>query len=128
MNLFIPAAFAADAGPVGGIPFDFLLIGVFVAVFYFLIWRPQSRRTREHRELMGSLGKGDEIVTSGGVLGRISRVDGEFITVEVAEGVELRMQKGAVAAALPKGTLKSINDESSGGKVSKKDKTSGKGS
>ena len=67
---------------------------------------PQSKRAKEHKALVDGLAKGDEIVTSGGILGKISKVEEQFILVEVSEGMELRFQKASVAAALPKGTLK----------------------
>jgi len=109
MQFFISNAMAADAGTAaagGGI--DLLIIVVFALVFYFLIWRPQSKRTKEHRELISSLNKGDEVVTSGGIIGRIARVEEDYLVIEVADRVQIKMQKGAVAAALPKGTIKSI--------------------
>ena len=110
--MLIPMAQAAEAGGAGGGGFaglDLLIIVAFALVFYFLIWRPQSKRTKEHRQLVASIAKGDEVVTNGGILGRVSKVDEQFMTLEVAKGVELRVQKGAVAAALPKGTIKSID-------------------
>ena len=112
IDFFIPRALAADAG--GGSPFagfagfDILIIVGFVLVFYFLIWRPQSKRTKDHRELVASIAKGDEIVTNGGIIGRVTKVDDQFLIVEVADNVELKLQRGAVASALPKGTIKSI--------------------
>ena len=81
------------------------LILMFV-VLYFLMIRPQMKRAKEHKALVDGLAKGDEIVTSGGILGKISKVEEQFILVEVSEGMELRFQKASVAAALPKGTLK----------------------
>ncbi|WP_416361429.1 preprotein translocase subunit YajC [Marinobacter sp.] len=80
----------------------------FILIFYFLIWRPQSKRAKEHKNLMSSLNKGDEVVTSGGMVGRITKVSDDFIVLEVADNIEIRIQKVAVAGALPKGTLKDI--------------------
>jgi preprotein translocase subunit YajC len=80
----------------------------FILIFYFLIWRPQSKRTKEHKALMEGLNKGDEVVTSGGIAGKITKVADDFIVVEIADNVEVKVQKVAVAAALPKGTLKEI--------------------
>lgn len=80
----------------------------FILIFYFLIWRPQSKRTKEHKALMEGLNKGDEVVTSGGIAGKISKVADDFLVVEIADNVEVKVQKVAVAAALPKGTLKDI--------------------
>ena len=109
IDLLIPAAQAAEAGG-GGIPFgfDIFIIVAFVLVFYFLIWRPQSKQAKEHRELVSSVSKGDEIVTRGGLLGRVSRVDEQYIEVEIADKTEIKLQKAAVAAMLPKGTIKQI--------------------
>lgn len=87
---------------------QFLFLGGFVLIFYLLVWRPQSKRAKEHRELVGGLGKGDEIVAAGGLAGRITRVKDDFLVVEVADGVEVKIQKNAVTTALPKGTLKDI--------------------
>ncbi|NWO08253.1 MAG: preprotein translocase subunit YajC [Alteromonadaceae bacterium] len=108
---FVPAiAMAQEAGPAGGMGVmgQVIFFAGFIAIFYFLIWRPQSKRAKEHKELMAGLNKGDEVVTSGGVAGRITKVSDDFIVLEVADNVEIRVQKVAVGAALPKGTLKDI--------------------
>lgn len=102
--LILPAYAAEAAGPGPG--FDILILVGFALIFYFMLWRPQSKRAKEHKALVDGLAKGDEIVTSGGILGKISKVEEQFILVEVSEGMELRFQKASVAAALPKGTLK----------------------
>jgi len=105
IDWLIPHAYAAEAaGPGPG--FDILILVGFALIFYFMLWRPQSKRAKEHKALVDGLAKGDEIVTSGGILGKISKVEEQFILVEVSEGMELRFQKASVAAALPKGTLK----------------------
>ncbi len=83
------------------------LVLLFVAFYFFLI-RPQMRRQKEHSKLVRDLQKGDEIVTSGGLLGRISEVADNYVKVEVAKGVEVRIQRPAVSSILPKGTLKEI--------------------
>jgi preprotein translocase subunit YajC len=85
-----------------------VFFGGFILIFYFLMWRPQSKRAKEHRNLVSELSKGDEVMTNGGIAGKVTKVSEEFIKVEVSEGVELNIQKVAVASALPKGTLKSI--------------------
>lgn len=109
IDFLIPSAMAAEAGG-GGPPLglDIFIIVAFALVFYFIVWRPQSKRTKEHRELVTGLAKGDEVVTNGGLIGKITKVDDQFILLEVTDNVELKVQKGAVAAALPKGTIKSI--------------------
>ncbi len=85
-----------------------IFFGGFILIFYFLMWRPQSKRAKEHRNLVSGLNKGDEIITNGGVAGKITKVAEEFVVVEVSDGVEIKIQKVAVASALPKGTLKNI--------------------
>ena len=77
-------------------------------LFWLILWRPQSKRAKEHRELVGGISKGDEVMTSGGLLGKVTKVNDDYIAIEVAEGVELRVQKSSVAAALPKGTISQI--------------------
>ena len=77
-------------------------------IFYLLI-RPQNKRRKEHQELVSSLSKGDEVVTAGGVVGTITKVEDDFVKVQVSEAVEMRIQKSAVGATLPKGTLKSLD-------------------
>ena len=79
-------------------------------IFYFLLIRPQSKRRKEHQALMSGLSKGDEVVTSGGMVGQINKVEDDFVKVQVAPNVELRVQKSAVGATLPKGTLKSLDE------------------
>lgn len=111
MSFFISSAYgqAADAAaqPPSTI-FNFLFLGGFALIFYFLIWRPQSKRAKEHKSLIESLGKGDEIMTNGGMLGKITKVDDLYVSLQVADNVELKMQKASIAAVLPKGTIKSI--------------------
>ena len=109
IEFLIPAAMAAEEGP-GGLPFgpDLFIILAFGLVFYFIIWRPQSKRAKEHKNLVTSLNKGDEIVTNGGLIGKVSKVDDQFLVIEVADGIELKVQRHAVSAALPKGTIKNI--------------------
>lgn len=85
-----------------------VMLLVFVVLFYLILWRPQSKRAKEHRELVSSLNKGDEVVTNGGILGRIVNVTDEFVVLQVSDNVELPVQKVAIAASLPKGTLKSV--------------------
>ena len=110
IDFLIPSAMAADggsgSGPIPGL--DIFIIVAFALVFYFIVWRPQSKRTKEHKELVSGLTKGDEIITNGGLVGRIVKVEDQFIVFEAADKVELRLQKGAVAQALPKGTIKNI--------------------
>ncbi|ROU01554.1 preprotein translocase subunit YajC [Marinobacter sp. R17] len=106
------AAMAQQAGGAGqggmGVIGQVIFFAGFILIFYLLIWRPQSKRAKEHKNLMAGLSKGDEVVTSGGMAGRITKVTDDFIVIEVADNVEVKVQKVAVATALPKGTLKDI--------------------
>lgn len=108
MSFFIAEAVAAEApsGGVGG--FDILIIVAFALIFYFIVWRPQSKKTKEHRNLIAGLSKGDEVVTNGGLIGKVLKVEDDFLVFEAADKIELKLQKGAVSAVLPKGTIKSI--------------------
>lgn len=107
--MFISNAYAegAAAGGSGGI-MDFLPLIALVAVFYFLVLRPQSKRAKEHKAMMEALQKGDEVVTSGGVVGRVTKVHEEYASVELAENMEVKVQKIAILNVLPKGTLNAI--------------------
>ena len=109
-NLLISNAYAegAPATPSGSI-MDFIpLIGL-AAVFIFFVILPQMKRTKEVKAMLADLGKGDEVVTTGGVMGRILKIGDSYINLEVAEGVNLNIQKGAIQTVLPKGTIKSVN-------------------
>lgn len=113
MSFFISSAFAqtADAAAANAAPsalLNMLPIVGFALIFYFLIWRPQAKRAKELKTLVDGLAKGDEIMTTSGILGKINRVDDHYVALQVADNVELKMQKTAVAAVLPKGTIKSI--------------------
>jgi preprotein translocase subunit YajC len=82
------------------------MILIFV-VFYFLLIRPQAKRAKEHKAMVAALGVGDEVVTSGGILGRVTETGEQFLTVEIANGVQVKVQRHTVSQVLPKGTLKS---------------------
>lgn len=112
MSLFESTAYAADAGAAAGPGMmDLLLLVGFVGIFYFLLWRPQSKRRKEHQQLMAGLANGDEVVTAGGIVGRVTKVEDDFVKVQVSKDVEMRVQKSAVGATLPKGTLKSLDEK-----------------
>ncbi|HEY4540772.1 MAG TPA: preprotein translocase subunit YajC [Noviherbaspirillum sp.] len=87
---------------------SFLPIILMFIVLYFLMIRPQMKRQKEHKSMMEALNKGDEVVTAGGVVGRITKVSDAYVTIEISEGTEIVVQKNAVATLLPKGTLKSL--------------------
>jgi len=101
----------ANTAPAGPDPmFQILMLVGFIAIFYFLLWRPQQKRAKEHKNLIENLAKGDEIATGGGLMGRITKVNDDRISMEIAENVEVQVQKQAVAILLPKGTLKEANE------------------
>ncbi len=110
MDFLISKAYAADAPQQSGGFEMLIMLAVFGLVFYFMIYRPQAKRVKEHKGLMAALSKGDEVLTQGGIVGKISKVSEEkdFIVVSVAEGTELTVQKAAITAVLPKGTMKSL--------------------
>ena len=84
-----------------------VMMVLFFGVFYFMAIRPQMKRAKEHRALLSGLSKGDEVLTNGGVAGRIEDLGESFVSVEIAEGVTIKVQKNAITAVLPKGSLKS---------------------
>ncbi len=113
IDFLISPAFAQAAAPaaggglfgggMGGLLFPIIIIGV----MYFLMIRPQMKRQKEHRGMLEKLGNGDEVITNGGIAGTIRELGDSFITIEIADNVRVRLQKGAIANVLPKGTLKS---------------------
>jgi preprotein translocase subunit YajC len=108
MSFFISDAYAAGtATPDNGLTSILFLVAMVVA-FYFLLWRPQQKRTKEQQQLISNLTKGDEVATSSGILGRIKDIGEQFVTLEIANGVEVKLQKQAIGAVMPKGTLKNI--------------------
>lgn len=111
MDFFIASAYANDAAsPQGGSFMSLAMLGLMVVIFYFLLYRPQAKRVKEHKNLVSSLSKGDEVLTQGGLLGKITKVTEEkdFVQVSFSENVEVAVQKAAITAVLPKGTIKSI--------------------
>jgi preprotein translocase subunit YajC len=112
LDFFINTAFAADPSSVtaqGGGTSLFLMLIIFVVFMYFGIWRPQSKRGKEQRKMMESIAKGDEVVTAGGILGKVSKLADQYIILSLNDSVEMTVQKTSVVGILPKGTIKSIN-------------------
>lgn len=110
MSFLIPAAVAqetASAPQSNPIVTLLMFAGLFAFMWFFII-RPQRKRQKEHQELVGALKKGDEVVMTSGMLGRIEKVDENYIVLEVADSMSLKFQKVAVHAVLPKGTIKGI--------------------
>lgn len=112
INLLISPAYAdtAAAAPAqqGGGFSLMLMTGIFILFMYFIVWRPQSKRAKEQRDLLNSLAKGDEVVTTGGILGKIAKINDNYVQLSLTDNVEIMIQKSSIAGALPKGTLKSI--------------------
>ena len=107
LNLFISDAAAQTGAPAAGGSLTTLLLPVLlIVVFYFLLIRPQQKKQKEHRQMVEALGVGTEIVTGGGVLGKITDLGEQFVTVEIADGVKVKIQRHSIASVLPKDTLK----------------------
>jgi preprotein translocase subunit YajC len=108
MNALIPEAHAqaAGAGAAGSQLAPLLMMVLFIVIFYFLLIRPQQKKAKEHQAMLSKLAAGDEVVTAGGILGRVTDVSDQFVTVEVSDGVKLKVQKYQVTSLMPKGTLK----------------------
>ena len=97
---------AAAADPTGGLMQMLPIIAMF-AVLYFLMVRPQMKKAKEHKILLEGLAKGDEVVSQGGLAGRVTKISDNFVSIEIASNVEIKMQKAAITLVLPKGTLNS---------------------
>jgi preprotein translocase subunit YajC len=109
MSLLISQAHAqaAAAAPQGPGMLNFIILPLMIVVFYFLLIRPQQKRAKEHQALLSRLAAGDEVITAGGLLGRITEVSDSFITVEIADGVRIKVQRQQITQLVPKGTYKS---------------------
>lgn len=109
LDLVIAPAFAQAAGQpaAGGFGMSLLFPVLLIGVMYFLMIRPQMKRAKEHKGMLEKLSRGDEVLTNGGIAGTVTDIGDSFITVEIADNVRIRVQKGAIANVLPKGTLKS---------------------
>ncbi|HXC57899.1 MAG TPA: preprotein translocase subunit YajC [Steroidobacteraceae bacterium] len=108
MSLLISDAQAqAAGGATSGAGLQMLLLPLMLVVFYFFLIRPQQKRAKEHQSMLSKIGAGDEVVTSGGILGKVTEVNDNFLTVEIAEGVRIKVQKAQVSTLVPKGTYKS---------------------
>lgn len=107
--MLISNAYAqAAAGSVESNLMSFLPLLLMFAVLYFVMIRPQMRRQKEVKAMLSALAKGDEVVSAGGILGKVVQVEEQYVLVEIADSTEVKMQKAAVTAVLPKGTLKAI--------------------
>jgi preprotein translocase subunit YajC len=106
--MFISNAYAQSAAGGTGSLMSFLPIVLMFVVLYFLMIRPQMKRQKEQKAMIDALAKGDEVITAGGILGKVTKVTEAYVTLEVADGTEMVMQKASVTMLLPKGTIKSI--------------------
>ena len=107
MNGLIPEAHAQATGAAaGGQLAPLLMMVLFIVIFYFLLIRPQQKKAKEHQAMLGRLAAGDEVVTAGGILGRVVEVGDSFTTIEIAEGVRIKIQKHQITSLMPKGTMK----------------------
>ena len=110
MSLLVSDAYAQSAGAGGfggGGMGQIIILVVFVGVFYFLLIRPQQKRMKDQQAMLARLASGDEVVTAGGILGRITEVSDTFVTLEIADSVRIKVQKAQITQLMPKGTLKS---------------------
>jgi preprotein translocase subunit YajC len=108
MSFFIADAHAQAAGGAAPPGIDLIFLVLLFVVFYFLLIRPQMKRAKEHKNMVASLAKGDEVVTGGGLLGRVTKVGDHFVTLEIADGLEVKVQKQALGSVMPKGTMKTL--------------------
>ncbi len=108
MDFLIPNAFAeAGAAPPDAGFLNLIMLVVLFVVFYFLLIRPQTKRVKEHQQMVNSLAKGDEVVTNGGLLGKITSMGDNFVVIELAQNLEVKVQRQAISTVMPKGTMKS---------------------
>jgi len=110
MSFFISEALAegGDAAAQGDPMTSLIFMIVIFAVFYFLLIRPQAKRAKEHKQLVSALNKGDEVITSGGVYGKLSNVSEDYVEVDIADNTTIKLQRQAISTVLPKGTIKSL--------------------
>ena len=108
MNSLIPDAMAQAAGgaSAGSSATPLIMMAVFVVIFYFLLIRPQQKKQKEHQAMLGKIAAGDEVVTAGGILGRVTEIGDNFLTIEIADNVRIKVQRFQVTSLVPKGTLK----------------------
>jgi len=110
MSLISVAHAAGEGVPQGGGFEMIIMLGMFAVIFYFMIYRPQAKRAKEHKNLMAGMAKGDEVLTNGGIVGKIVKIseENDYISIELNANNEVTIKKDFVTAVLPKGTLKSL--------------------
>lgn len=111
MSILFASSAVADAGDAsaGSPGSSFIMIGFMCVLMYLMMIRPQNKKAKEHRELMSKLKEGDEVLTASGIIGKIKKLNEQFVVLTLSEGMEVTLQRNSVAATMPKGTLKSIN-------------------
>jgi len=107
-DFLVRDAWAQGAPPAGGGTSGLIMFVILILIFYFLLIRPQMKQAKEHKKLVESLAKGDEVVTTGGLLGRVNQVGDNFVVLEIAKDIEVKVQKHSVSAVMPKGTVKTL--------------------
>ncbi len=108
LDFFIQNAWAQNGPPQGGGLMSLLPLILIFVVFYFFLIRPQMKQAKEHKQMVEALAKGDEVVTGGGLVGKITAIGEDFIQLEISANVEVKLQKHSVSTVLPKGTIKSL--------------------
>ena len=111
MSLFISQAMADTGAPAAGGGFEmFFMLAIFAVIFYFMIYRPQAKRAKEHKNLMSSLSKGDEVLTAGGVVAKIAKIadDNDYVLLSLDENTQITIKKDFISAVLPKGSIQSL--------------------
>ncbi len=114
LNFFVNNAYAAESAgaaapqPGGGFLSIMPMLIIFVIFMYFAMWRPQSKRAKEHRDLLGALAKGDEVVTAGGIVGKVAKITDSYVVIAITDTVEMTLQKSSITTVLPKGTMKTV--------------------
>ena len=106
MDLLINTAWAAEGGPPGSAFSPLIMLALFFVVFYFLLIRPQQKRAKDHAAMIGAVSSGEEAVTAGGLLGKVTEVGDDYLSLEIANGTVVKVQKNTIAKMLPKGTIK----------------------
>ncbi|NRA83773.1 MAG: preprotein translocase subunit YajC [Gammaproteobacteria bacterium] len=110
--MFISSAMAAEGATSapGGEYASLIMIAVFGLIFYFMIFRPQSKRAKDHKDLMSSMAKGDEVLTNGGIIGKIAKIseDNDYLLIAISDQLTITIKKDYITAVLPKGTMKSL--------------------
>ncbi|MFA5938596.1 MAG: preprotein translocase subunit YajC [Sinimarinibacterium sp.] len=108
LDFLISPAYAQAAAQASNPIMQFLPLILLVVLFYFMLIRPQMKRSREHRDMLGKIAKGDEVVTAGGMAGKVVTIGEAYLSIEIADNVSVKVQKSSVTSVLPKGTLKSL--------------------